>query len=70
MNATALSQSWEEGSSTALCLMRSALDLLDAVSGPSDVAAHLDLAIHRLERSLGIERCDDDDENAVNDIGY
>lgn len=40
----------------ALCLMRDALKLLDSSAMAIDAGAHLDLAIHRLEESLGLER--------------
>jgi hypothetical protein len=35
----------------ALSLMRSALGMIDQAGGPADAAAHLDLAICRLEAS-------------------
>lgn len=37
----------------ALSLLKKALGLLDEVDAPADIGAHLDLAIHRLEASLG-----------------
>lgn len=45
--------------SEALKLMRSALELLDRAEASSDAAAHLDLAISRLECSLGSEAIHD-----------
>jgi hypothetical protein len=37
----------------ALNLMKEALRLLDDAEAAADIGAHLDLAIHRLEESLG-----------------
>ena len=39
----------QDGAGKALALMEQALGVLDANGGPSDVGAHLDLAIHRLK---------------------
>lgn len=42
----------------ALKLMQAALDLLDEANSAHDVAAHLDLAIHRLKEAQGLGDCD------------
>ncbi|MDP9423685.1 MAG: hypothetical protein M3Q19_12795 [Pseudomonadota bacterium] len=47
----------EASANEALSLMRKALELIDRNDGPVDVGAHLDLAIHRLQKST--ERDDD-----------
>lgn len=39
--------------SRALRMMHAALEILDEIDAPGDIASHLDLAICRLERSLG-----------------
>jgi len=41
-----------EGLAVALNYLKSALDLLDASTAPGDIAAHVDLARHRLEDYL------------------
>lgn len=38
----------------ALRLMQEALDILDREKAPSDISAHLDLAIQRLNRTLAV----------------
>lgn len=40
----------------AVRLMREALDLLDQATAPSDIGAHLDLAINRLDESIKSDR--------------
>jgi len=40
--------------SQALRQMRHALDILDELETPADIASHLDLAICRLEQSMGL----------------
>jgi hypothetical protein len=41
--------------SRALRMMNAALEILDEIDAPGDVASHLDLAICRLEKSLGMD---------------
>ena len=41
--------------SKALFQLNEALEILDSVAAPGDVCSHLDLAIARLERQLGVE---------------
>lgn len=38
----------------ALTSMTTALQLLDSADAPADIAAHLDLAVHRLQEVMGI----------------
>lgn len=45
----------------ALRLMQAALELLDEADSAHNVAAHLDLAIHRLKEAYGLGDCDGDD---------
>jgi hypothetical protein len=40
--------------SRALQQMHAALEILDDIAAPGDIASHLDLAICRLERTLGM----------------
>lgn len=46
-----------EGLQEALRLTNEAIGVLDSVGAPGDIAAHLDLAAHRMERT--IEKCTD-----------
>lgn len=41
------------GMGEALTRMTTALELLDDSGAPADIAAHLDLAVHRLQEALG-----------------
>lgn len=41
--------------SRALFQLTEALEILDSVGAPGDIGSHLDLAIARLERQLGVE---------------
>lgn len=34
--------------------MTTALQLLDSADAPADIAAHLDLAVHRLQEVMGV----------------
>lgn len=38
----------------ALANMTTALQLLDGSDAPAEIAAHLDLAVHRLKQAMGI----------------
>jgi hypothetical protein len=44
----------EEDLKHALCLMKTALELVDRCEHAGDAGAHLDLAIHRLEGALPV----------------
>lgn len=42
------------GLGEALTRMTTALQLLDSADAPADIAAHLDLAVHRLQEVMGV----------------
>jgi len=46
-------ENWPEGAAAeALALMERALEILDSLEGADKVAAHLDLAVSRLQEAL------------------
>ena len=45
-----------EGLETALRLTREAIAILDQIDAPADLAAHLDLAAHRINQSVEISK--------------
>jgi hypothetical protein len=53
MHSTATKpMSFAEGLESALRLTRDAIDILDKIAAPADIAAHLDLGAHRLVKAI------------------
>jgi hypothetical protein len=48
------SNDWQGTLETASGLVQQAISLLDAAGAPSDIAAHLDLALHRLATEIEV----------------